>query len=166
MRQQMGEQLQAWYDHQAESELRDNLMRMASETFEFTPTDAAIEKAVDSQIDSMRSQLAQNGLTLEMYYQFTNSTEEQVREDVKAEAINGLRMLAAADKIAELENIEVSQEEMAQALAMICEQNNITMEKIEEQYNDEFHDNVKRSVLTGKVMAWLREHAEITVVEK
>lgn len=165
MRQSLADSMRAWYDSRSEQELRDNLIRMASETLEFEATEAQIQEAVDAQMNTMKATLAQNGLTLEMYCQFTKSTEEQMREDLKPEAINGLRMVAAVEKIGELEQIEVTQEEMAQALASICEQNNITMEKLQEQYDEEFHHAVQRSVLTGKVMAWLREHAEVTVVE-
>lgn len=166
MRQQMGESLQKWYDGQSENELRDNLIRQAAATIEFEATEEEIKEAVENQMDTMRAQLAQNGLNLEMYCQFTGTSEEQMREDLKPEAINGLRMLAAIKKIGELENIEVSKEEMAVALADICERNNMSMEQFQEHYDQDMHNAIKNSVLTGKVMEWLRNNAEVTVVEK
>mgnify|MGYP003291980619 CR=1 FL=1 len=166
MRQNMKESLTMWYDSRSEQELRDKLIRMAAETLEFEATEEEIEKAVESQMDNMRNTLAQNGLTIEMYCQFTNSTEEEMRKDLVPEAINGLRMNAAIHKIAELENIETTHEEIAQALATICEQNNMTMEQFQEYYDNELHEAIKSSVLSGKVMAWIREYAEITVVEQ
>ena len=166
MRQQMHESLQAWYDDKSETELRDNLVRKAAETIEFEATEEQIKEAVDNQMENMRTQLAQNGLNLEMYCQFTGTSEEQMREDLQPEAINGLRMLAAVNKIAELENIEVSREEMAEALIKVCERNNMTMEQFQEHYDDAVHEAIKSSILTGKVMTWLRDNAEITVIEK
>ena len=57
-------------------------------------------------------------------------------------------------------------EEMAVALADICERNNMSMEQFQEHYDQDMHNAIKNSVLTGKVMEWLRNNAEVTVVEK
>ena len=55
-------------------------------------------------------------------------------------------------------------QEIAEALAIICRQNDITMEQLRSYYNAEFEQAVLKSVLTGKVMHLIRDAANITVV--
>ena len=47
---------------------------------------------------------------------------------------------------------------------MIARQNDMTVEQLKPYYNAEFEAAVTKSVLTGKVMALIREHANVTVV--
>ena len=67
-------------------------------------------------------------------------------------------------EIAKLENLEVSQEEIGEAVALICRQNNMTMEQIKPYYDEEFEKALVKSVLTGKAMHLIREAAVITEV--
>ena len=59
----------------------------------------------------------------------------------------------------------MTQQEIADALALICRQNNLTMEQLKDYYDAEFEAAVMKSVLTSKVMGLIREAADITVVE-
>ena len=58
----------------------------------------------------------------------------------------------------------MTQEELAQALAVIGRQNNLTMEQLKEYYTPEFEEAVMNSVLTGKVMRLIRDAADIAEV--
>ena len=53
---------------------------------------------------------------------------------------------------------------MAQAVAVICRQNNMTMEQLKPYYDAEFEAAVVRSVLTSKAMRLIRDAAEVTEV--
>ena len=78
----------------------------------------------------LQAQLAQQGLNLEMYCSFMGTTEEKLREDAYPAAEAALRNQAAIDKIVELEGLKVASDEMAEALAVISRQNNITVEQL------------------------------------
>ena len=85
--------------------------------------------------------------------------EDALREDVKPSAEAALRCRAAIDEIVMIENLEADKEEIAQTLAAICRQNNITMEQLKEQYDAALEQAVINSVLTGKVMRLIRDAA-------
>ena len=159
MQQKMQESLQAYTDQRGEMELQDRLLNDAAKTLELTITDKMLADAVEDQLNNMRAQLAQQGLTLEMYCQFMSTTEEALREDVKPSAEAALRCRAAIDEIVMIENLEADKEEIAQTLAAICRQNNITMEQLKEQYDAALEQAVINSVLTGKVMRLIRDAA-------
>ena len=162
MRKKLGESLQAYTDERGEMDLQDRLLRQAAETLSFQVSDKQIAEAVEEQMQNLRAQLNQQGLTLEMYCQFMNTTEEKLREDMEPTARENVRLQAAVEQIVSLENLEATQEEIGQAVALICRQNNMTLEQLKPYYDAEFEAAVVRSVLTSKVMRLIRDAAVIT----
>ena len=164
MKEALQKSLQDFTDERGELDLQDRLLRQAAQTLDFTPTFAQLEAALDAQVNNLEAQLAQQGLTLDMYCSFMNTTREALREDMRPSAEAELRNEAAVSRIAELEGLEASQEEIGQAVAGICRQNGITVEELKPHYDAEFEQAVIKSVLTGKVMRLIRDAADVTVV--
>ena len=162
LRQKMGESMQAFTDERGEMDLQDRLLRQAAETLEFTPSENQIEAEITEQIQNLTAQLAQQGLSLEMYCQFMNTSEEKLREESRANALASVRIQAAIELIASLENMEATKEEISQAVAVIAHQNRMTVEELKPYYDAEFEAAVVRSVLTSKVMKLIRDSAEIS----
>ncbi len=166
MRRKLGESLQNYTDERGEMDLQDRLLRQAAMTLEYQPTEAQMNAELDEQMNNLKAQLAQQGLTIQMYCSFLNTTEEQLREDARANAEASLRGQAAIEQIVSLENLEATEEEIGQAVALICRQNNMTMEQLKPYYDAQFEAAVVRSVLTSKVMRLIRDAAEVTEVEE
>jgi len=164
MREQLKKSMQEYTDQRGEMDLQDRLLRQAAATLDYTISPEELEKSVTEQLQNMEAQLAQQGLNLQMYCQFMNTTEEDLRKDAYPAAEAALRNMAAVDKIVELEKLEATQEELAKALAAIARNNGITVEDLKDYYDAEFEKAVMRSVLTGKVMAFIRENAIVTEV--
>ena len=164
MKQKLKESLQAYTDEQGEMELQDQLLRQAAATLDYTVSDAELEREMDEQLRSMEAQLAQQGLNLEMYCTFMNTTKEALREESRAAAEANLRNQAAIDRIVMLERIEPSEQEIGEAIALICRQNGLTAEQLKPYYTAEFEKAVIRSVLTSKVMRLIRDAATIAEV--
>ena len=164
MRQKMTESLQAYADERGEMDLQDQLLRKAAATLELEITEEQIAEAVEDQLQNMKAQLAQQGLSLEMYCSFMSTTEDALRQDLRSQAETSIRVQAAIDKIVELEALEPTQEEIGQALALICRQNQMTMDQLKQYYDAEFEQAVIRSVLTSKAMRLIRDNARIEEV--
>ena len=164
MREKMKKSLQAYSDEQGEMDLQDQLIRMAADTLELEISAEELKKGVDEQINTMTAQLAQQGLNLEMYCSFMGTTEEQMRADAEESAKAAIRIKAATDKIAELEQLEATQEEIGVAVATIARQNHMTIEELKPYYDAEFEAAVIRTVLMSKAMKVVRDTAEITEV--
>ena len=161
MREKMGQSLQAYTDERGEMDLQDRLLRMAADTLEFTPSEKQIEAEIGEQIQNLTAQLAQQGLTLEMYCQFMNTTEEKLREDARGNALVSVKIQAAIEQVVYTEQLEASKEEIGQAMAVIARQNHMTLEQLKPYVDAEFEAAVVRSVLTTKVMKLIREAADI-----
>ena len=165
MRTKLAESLQAYTDERGEMDLQDRLLRQAADTLEFTPTEDQIQQELDEQMNNLNAQLAQQGLNIDMYCQFMNTTREKLREEALPNAVQSVKIQAAIELVISMENLEASKEEGAEAVALIARQNNMTMEQLKPYYDAEFEAAVVRSVLTSKVMKLIRDAAVITVTE-
>ena len=161
MREQYAKSLQEYADNESEMELQDNLLREAAKTIEYEPTDAEIEAELDAHLETMKGQLAEKGLNLEMYCQFMNTTVEKLRADAWGKAIVSLKVKATIAKVVELEKLEITEEEMDAALEVVCRQNNMTAEMLKPYIDEEFTYTISRSILMGKVMRLIRDAAEV-----
>ena len=164
LREQVKKSMQEHVDQRGEMDLQDRLLRQAAATLDYTVNPEELEEAVNQQLQNLEAQLAQQGLNLQMYCQFMNTTEEDLRKDAYPAAEAAMKNMAAVDKIVEIEKLEATQEELGQAIAVIARNNGITVEDLKDYYDEEFEKAVMRSVLTGKVMAFIREAADVTEV--
>jgi len=162
MRSRLQESLQAYADEQGEMDLQDRLLRQAADSLEYEPTEEEITAGIDEQIKVLQAQLAQQGLTLEMYCSFMNTTVEKLREDNREVAIATLRSQKAIDRIIILEGLNAEPADIEKAIAVVARRNRMTVEQLEPYMDAEFQQVITKSVLTGKVMRLIRDAAIIT----
>ena len=162
MRRKLGQSLQAYADERGEMDLQDRLLRQAAATLDLQISDKQLDAAVDEQMQNLTAQLAQKGLTLDMYCQFLNTSEEELRKDARPDAEQSIRNQAAIELIADVEQLDATEQDIAEAVAVIARQNGMTVEDLKPYYDAAFEQAVIRSVLTTKVMKLIRDSAEIS----
>ena len=161
MEEKMRQNMQNFVDQRGEMDLQDKLLRQAAETLEFTADKETLDKAADEQMKAMEAQLAQQGLSLEMYCSFMSTTPEKLKEDAYPAAEAALRTQAAVEEIAKLEGLTITEEEKGQAVELIAQQNGITVEQLSQYYSPEFEKALLGSIMTTKVMQLIRDNAII-----
>ena len=159
MRRRMQLTMQAYANERGETDLQERLMRQAAETLELTISPKMLEEAVEEQLQNLQAQLAQQGLNLDMYCQFMSTTADKLRDDLRPQAEFTIRSRAAVDEIVQIEGLEATKEDIAQALAIIARQNHITLDQLKEQYDAALEQAVINSILAGKVMQLIRSAA-------
>lgn len=164
LRESVTETLKSYYEARAEEELLDRLIRAAAETLDYTPTDEEIDKNAKEQFASLAAQLAQRHLTVEAYCSFMNTTEEELRADLRADAGQLAKVRVAIERIIELEGIEATQDEINTACEEICRLNDLTAEQFENLYDDDFAEAVHFSVVSDKALKLVRAAAVINEV--
>lgn len=164
MRRELGQSLQTYSDERGELDLQDRLLRQAAETLTLEPTEAQIDAEADNQMQNLTAQLSRQGLNLKMYCTFMGTTEETLRADARSDARAAVKMQAAIEQIVALENLDVTREEIGQAVAVVARQNQMTLEQLKPHYDAEFEQAIIRSILTSKVMRLIRDAADVAVV--
>ncbi|MBP5361660.1 MAG: trigger factor [Ruminococcus sp.] len=88
------------------------------------------EQRIDSLIRSFDQQLQQQGMNLKMYCQYTGMDEDALRETYRDRAESEVKLRLALEKIAEIENLEVTEEEINNGLSEIAASNNVDVDTI------------------------------------
>ncbi|MBD5138640.1 MAG: trigger factor [Ruminococcus sp.] len=88
------------------------------------------ENKIDEMVRDFEMRLSQQGLNMEMYLMYTNMDMAAFRKTFEAQAQNQVKVRLALEKIAELENIEISDEKAEEEIARMAEQYNISVDRV------------------------------------
>lgn len=158
--------LQLYADSQAEMELKYDLLDQICASAQFDISKDQLDRALDLEMKSLENHLARQGLTLEAYLNFLNSTKEKLLEDQLPIARRNIERQLAISEIARLEGIEADEEAVAEKLRDICLENKTTISKLQPHMDAAFQAAVEQSVITDKVLDFVLSHAEIETVTK
>lgn len=76
---------------------------------------------VKAMVEDLSRNLAQQGMTLEQYYQFTNATEEVTLERLRPQAMESVKTDLVLEAIAKAEGIEVAEDEVDVEIQKLAE---------------------------------------------
>ena len=74
--------------------------------------DPMIDMQCENMIQEFEGRISQQGLSLEQYMQFSGSNIDKIKEQVRPEAVQRIQSSLVLEKIAEKENVEVTEDEI------------------------------------------------------
>ncbi len=108
---QIKENIVAHKEAEIENKYMDALLDEAAKNTEIEIPEVMTEEELDRMIKQYAENLQMQGITLEQFYQFTNSDEAALREQMTEEANKRITYRLMLEEIAKAEKIEVSDEE-------------------------------------------------------
>ena len=130
------------YRADIKSKLEEAAVQQADSAFENVVMNALIEKVdapipncmfeqrIDALMRSFEQQLRQQGMDLKLYYQYTGMDADSFRDTYRDRAVNEVKLRLALEKIAEVENLEPTEEEINNGLADVAAANNMDVETV------------------------------------
>ncbi len=115
---------------QSEGSLRDALVQKAADNSEVEIPEVMFESQVDRMVKDFEQRIAQQGLNLELYYQFTGTKEEDLRSQMRTDAEARVKIDLTIDAIIEAEKIEATEEEVNEELGRLSEMYNIPADQL------------------------------------
>ena len=117
--------------------------------------DKVIDREVEAMKNDIKARVEQNGLTFDQYLELTNNTEEKLAENLRGEATKNLSTFLVLGKIAEVENIVVTDEDLDNHLSGMAQQYNMTVEKIKELLGENI-GRVRSDIQNKKIEEFLK----------
>ena len=102
--------------------------------------------------------LQYQGLNLESYMKYMNTTLEQLKESYKNMAASRVKVQLILEKIAKVENIEISDEELNAEIEKAAKQYNQEPEQFKDILRAEDIENIKEGIEVQKVIDFLFEN--------
>ena len=108
---QLEENIKVRKEAEADNKYIDDLLAEVAKNTKIDIPEAMIEEEIDRILKQYEENLKMQGITLEMFYQFTNSDEQALRDQMQEEAKNRVTYRLILEEIAKEEKIEVTDED-------------------------------------------------------
>ncbi len=118
-----------------------------------------IEMQVDVMIDEFAQRIAQQGLSFEQYMQFSGTTPEKLKEQVRPDAIKRIQGSLVLEQIVKEENIEASEEEVEAEIQKMADAYGMETDKIKEVMGDSERESMKKDIALQKAVEFIMEHS-------
>jgi trigger factor len=144
LRADIGKRVSEAVDERAEQDFRVAAVDAAADAATVEIPDELVAARAAERWERVERQLAGRGMSPESFLQMQGKTREEVLEESKPDAERELKREAVLAAIAEAEAIEVSEEEMVEALAHTAEHERTTPEKLLERLRENGRDAMVR----------------------
>lgn len=139
------------------------LMMQLNERLEGEIPNAMYEKQIDTEIRAFNYRLQSQGLRFETYMQLTGQNPQTIRDSFRQQAENQVKIRLALEKIAELEGITASDEEIDAEFENLAAMYKQDIEKVKELISRE---GQAKDVVARKAMNMVRENAVVVSKEE
>ena len=157
-------QMQQYADQVSDAQMRDQLLNaLVAECEGLEVSDELIEAELDDAIKTVYQQLQQQGLTLNDYLQFCGRTMEDLRAELRPNAISTVKARLALQEVSRLENITVSEEEIETEYQVFSRECGIPVEQLKQACGNDAIEALRKDVTMKKTIAVLVDNADITV---
>ncbi len=142
----------------AASEFENHLMQKVIENTDGVIPKCMFDHRIDSLVSNFEHSLKQQGMDLDIYLQYTGMDMDSFRESFTERAENEVTLRLGLEKIAELENIEISDEAIENQLKEIADSNNMTVEDVRMRLPmNDFVDDLR----VNKAVEFVKENAVV-----
>ena len=104
---QISENIIARKEMEAENKYLDDLLEAAAKDVKVDIPEAMINEELDRMVGQYADHLKMQGITIEQFYQFTNSNEQALKDQMRPEAIKRITYRLMLEEIAKEEKIEI-----------------------------------------------------------
>ena len=122
--------------------------------------DPMIDSQVEQMINDYARRLQSQGLSMEQYMQFTGTTLDALKEQVRPQALTQIKSRLVLEKIAEVEDIQISDEKLDEELAKMAESYKMELDKLKELMGDYEKDQMKKDMAVQEAVTLVAEAAK------
>ncbi|MBR4295562.1 MAG: trigger factor [Clostridia bacterium] len=147
------------HNRNADAELEESLIAAIIDKLEADIPECMFVTETENFVRDYDSRLRMQGLDLGTYLKYTGMTLDSIREQLRPQAEKQVKMRLALEKIAELEGIVATDEDIAEEFENIAKAYNVTVEQAKESVPA---DMIAADMKVKKAVDLLKEKAVIT----
>lgn len=144
--------------------IQQEVLDRAVEASDIPLAEAVVNMQIERMLQQFSQRLSSQGLTLEQYFQFTASTQEDLETDMRPEAERSAKINFLLEKIVEEKGIEVTDEEMDKQIEEAAQGMGVDPAQAKQNLAG-IMDNLEFSVKMDKAVQFLVDHAKIEEFE-
>ena len=152
-------------DESAMIKAQSQLVNKLAEDNDFEASEIMVENEIDQLIGDFSSQLAGQGISLDMYCQYTNSTVDDLRDTMRDSAERNTKSKVILKSIAKQDNIELTDEEFEEEIQPLADNYRMDVETFKDAVGLDMVLQLRDEVILKKVAEMLYNKAEVILVD-
>ena len=133
LKESIKEHLEAHKKTDIENKFVEDMLEAIAKQTEVDIPEEMIENEIDNLIDKFAKNLQYQGVSLELYYEFTKSTEKDLRNQIEKEAFKNVLYRLILEELVKILEIKVTDEEVAEELKKMTEKYKATEEELKKE---------------------------------
>ncbi len=143
----------------AENKLENDLINALLENTQVEIPACMIEQEVDAQLRDYEYRLSSQGISMDLYLQYTGMTVEQLRENFAPDAEKQVKIRLALFKVSKLEKIKALKKDIEAEYKKIATGYNVDIETVKSSISEA---NISDDIILRKAVDFIKENAVIT----
>ena len=142
----------------ADAKVEGDLFDKVVENMTAEIPDVMYDNRVNEMVAELEQRMAPQGISLDMYMQFTGQTIDTIKKGYAEQAEKQVKLRLALEKIAEIENVEVTDEDLENEFKNLAETYRMEVEQVKSYIRAE---DLKKDLAVGKAVDLIKESAVI-----
>ena len=122
--------------------------------------EAMLETQCRQMLDDFSRRMQSQGLSMDQYFQFTGMTAEKMMEDMKPQALKRIQTRLVLEKVAEVENIQPTEEEVNEDISKMAEAYKMEADKLKELLGERELEQMKKDMAVQKAVTLVADAAK------
>ena len=121
--------------------------------------DAMLETQKNQQLDDFSRRLQMQGMLLDQYLRMAQMTQEQLENQMEERAKENIQNRLVLEKIAEVENIQPTQEQVDEEIKKTAEAYHMDIEKVRDMLGDKEMEQMKQDLAVQQAFDLIADNA-------
>lgn len=152
--------LETTKENNAKRTKEDEAIKKIIEKSEMEIPEAMIESQMQNMIQEFAQRLSQQGLSFDQYMQFSGTTMDQMKEQVRPEAISRIQSSLVLEQIAKEENFEITEADVEAEMEKMAAAYGMELDKIKEFMGDNEKESLKRDISIEKAVNLIMDNVK------
>ena len=156
--------------------VKTNLVERKENEAKRAKEDAAVDKVIENaqmdipeamlmtqcrqMLDDFSRRMQSQGLSMDQYFQFTGMTADKMMEDMKPQALKRIQTRLVLEKVAEVENIQPTEEEVNEEISKMAEAYKMEADKLKELLGERELEQMKKDMAVQKAVTVIADAAK------
>ncbi len=156
------ERLEKQKADEAKKTQQDEAIAKIVEDSEMDIPDAMLDYQVDNMISDFANNMAQQGLSLQQYMQFTGMTMDAFRDQVRPDALERTQSSLVLEAIAKAENIQATDEDVDAKVAEMAAMYGMEADQLKNLVGENERESMKKDIAIEKAVDFIMDNVKAT----
>ena len=147
-------------EEQAKTERENEAVDKLIEASEMDIPEAMVDYEVIQMYQNYAQRLQSQGIPIDMYLQYTGSSEAQLKEQMKPQALKQIQTRLVREEVVKAENITVTDERIDEEIAKMAERYQMEADKLKELMGDFEKEQMQKDLAVQDALTLIAENAK------